>query len=139
MGFYEKLAVIMRKHWSETPWNNNPKWNNYKSTEIMIQSKLEKSFVESLEEKYGIEWIKNNVRRGPCFYYIDPASKTTRLYISDFVINNVIYEVKGSYTWNRHGQDILLEQRNRAKLNAVKEKGFKVILVLDGEHIIYGN
>ena len=37
--------------------------------------------------------------------------------------------------WNKHGKDMLLEQKNKAKLNAAKEAGYKVILVVNKEYI----
>lgn len=134
-GHYKKLAIKMQEHWLETPWNNNPKWRNYPGTQIMVQSTLEESFLRKLQDQYGIQWIIQNIKRGPAFYYIDPLSKNRRLYLSDFILDNIIYEIKGSYTWNRRGKDIILEQRNKAKLQAAKDSGYKVILVLDNREM----
>jgi len=98
-GHYKKLAETMRQHWANNPWNNMPKWGTYKDTGIQIQSNYEKNFLQDLQDKHGLEWVKENVQRGPCFYYKDPETKKERLYISDFKIDNTIFEVKGNYTW----------------------------------------
>lgn len=127
----------MQLHWKDHPWNNNSKWSTYKDTTIRIQSTNEFRFLERIEQQYGIEWLKENVNRGKCFDYFDPSTNKTRLYISDFCISNTIYEIKGSYTWNRNGANTLLQQVNESKLDAVKKCGYKVILVLDDEEIEY--
>jgi len=136
-GHYVRQAEAMRKHWEKSPWNTNPKWRNYKDTEIVIQSKLEEKFLSELEYKHGLDWIKLNVKRGPCFRYTDPSTKKEKLYISDFICNNTIYEVKGFYTWDRHGEDNNLRLQNIAKLDKVLESNYNVILVLEGENILW--
>jgi len=134
-GFYLRQAEVMRKHWENTPWNNNPKWRNYKDTDIVVQSKLEEKFLSELEIKNGLNWVKNNVKRGPCFRYVDPTTKKEKLYISDFISENTIYEIKGFYTWDKHGKDLALRLQNIAKLDKVLESKYNVILVLEGENI----
>lgn len=79
----------------------------------------------------------NKVSRGPSVWYTDPFDNTKRLYISDFMIYNTIYEIKSSWTWNRKGKNLDLENKNKAKLNECVKQGYKVILVLNGEEIIY--
>jgi hypothetical protein len=130
-GHYEKLSEVMKKRWEESPWNNKPNWRTFKSTGIQIQSTNEYNFLESLEKEYGLEWVENNVKRGPCFYYNDPISLKNRLYISDFIIDNTIYEIKGDYTWNKKGSDINLQNTNEAKLDAASEV-YNVVLILEG-------
>lgn len=134
-GHYKKLAKTMRQHWANNPWNNMPKWGTYKDTGIQIQSNYEKNFLQDLQDKHGIDWVKENVQRGPCFYYKDPETKKERLYISDFKIDNTIFEVKGNYTWNNHGKNKKLEKLNKAKLDSVKENNYNVILVLEGKKV----
>jgi hypothetical protein len=63
--------------------------------------------------------------------------KKRRLYISDYIIDNTIYEIKSSYTWNRCGKDAELENLNRAKLNECIALGHRVVLVLDKKEIKY--
>jgi hypothetical protein len=50
-------------------------------------------------------------------------------------IGNTIFEIKSHWTWDRKGNSIELKIRNEAKLNEVKSKGYKVILVLEGQEI----
>jgi hypothetical protein len=134
-GHYKKLAKTMRRHWAKNPWDNHGKWRTYEDTGILLQSNYEYNFLQELAEEHGIQYVKDNVKRGPCFYYKDPTTKKERLYISDFKIDNTIFEVKGNYTWNNHGKDKKLEKLNKAKLDSVKENNYNVILVLEGKRI----
>ena len=84
-----------------------------------------------LEEEYGIEWLVSTVVRGPSLWYNDPRDNTKRLYISDFLVDNTIYEIKSHWTWNKHGTDEALENTNKAKLDECVRQGYKVILVLN--------
>ena len=138
-GHYVRLADKMKEHWAENPWQNNTQCPllSYKSTSINYQGTYEFDFLEKLEESNGINWLSNNVKRGPSLWYIDPTDNTKRLYISDFIIDNTIYEIKSSWTWNKNGDDINLENKNKAKLNECIDKGYEVILVLNGEEIKY--
>ena len=136
-GFYIKMADHLRKLWIEKPWNTNPKWRNFEDTDIVVQSTYEEKFLMEWKKSKGIEWVKENIKRGPHFYYEDPLTKKIRMYLSDFIINDIIYEVKGWYTWNKKEKDYDLELNNRAKLDSVIEQGYKVILVLEGKEIQY--
>jgi len=138
-GHYQKLAKTMQGHWEKHPWQNNIKCPllPYKETELLYQGTHELEFLESLEFDNGIEWIVLNVKRGPSLWYIDPTDNTERLYISDFIINNTIYEIKSLWTWNKHGKDLVLEEKNKAKLTTCVNQGYNVILVLNQQRIEY--
>lgn len=139
-GHYEKLAVTMQEHWLLKPHNNlgpRGEWLMYKNTVIPYQSSYEFSFLEDLENKNDTEWLKENVKRGPPIWYIDRQTNKKRLYISDYIINNTIYEIKSSYTWNRKNKDTDLENLNRDKLNECLALGYNVVLVLDKKEIQY--
>jgi hypothetical protein len=141
-GHYEKLAKKMQEHWIANPHNNlgpRGEWEIYKETKIPYQCSYEYCFLEKLENEHGIDWIISNVARGPAIWYIDPKTLKKRLYISDYIIYNTIYEIKSSYTWNRKGKDLDLENLNRAKLNECIAQGFSVILVLDKKEIEYAS
>ena len=136
-GHYKQLAKTMQKHWEENPWQNNLQCPlvSYKDTDINYQGTFEYDFLESLEKLNGISWIKDNVKRGPSIWYEDPSDNTKRLYISDFIINDTIYEIKSRWTWNKHGKDLILEEKNKAKLTSALKEGYNVILILDKEEI----
>lgn len=136
-GHYDKLSTVMQQHWAENPWQNNPHCPlvAYKSTNVNFQGSYEYEFLEMLEEQHGIEWLNENVARGPSLWYNDPTTNTQRLYISDFIIGNTIYEIKSSWTWNKLGKDLELETKNKSKLNAARKHGYEIILVLDGRQI----
>jgi hypothetical protein len=138
-GHYKHLAETMQKHWQENPWNNNLECPIlvYKETALRYQGTYELEFLEELEDEFGLDWITKNIKRGPSLWYIDPTDNTKRLYISDFIISNTIYEIKSSWTWNKHGKDILLEKKNKAKLTACIDQCYNVVLVLNQKRISY--
>lgn len=133
-GFYERQRKIMQQHWATNPWNNNLRCPllPYKNLSLLYQGTHELKFLEKIEETYGLEWMRNNVRRGPSIWYDSPDG-TDRLYISDFIIKDTVYEIKSSWTWNHRGDDLLLEEMNKAKLTACVKMGYNVILIIDGE------
>lgn len=134
-GHYERLAGKMREYWEERPWNNKPQWAKFPKTDIQIQSSYEYNFLKELEDTHGLDWVQQNVKRGPCFYYTDPVCLKQRMYISDFIIGETIYEIKGDYTWNRKGKDVDLQKQNEAKLDSIEQ--FDVVLILEGEAILW--
>ena len=138
-GHYERLAKKMQEHWASHPWQNNLQCpiHNYKNTSLQYQGTYEYEFLEELELEYGIDWVIDNVKRGPSLWYVDPIDQTDRLYISDFIIDNTIYEIKSSWTWNKHGKDLDLEKRNRAKLTECVKQNYNVILVLNQKRLKY--
>jgi hypothetical protein len=134
-GHYKKLKEKMQEHWENNPWNPNAKCplTPYKDTTINYQGTHEYEFLESWELLNGIKWVIDNVKRGPNIWYIDPSDNAKRLYMSDFLIYNTIYEIKSLWTWNKHGKDLILEEKNKAKLAAAKSAGYDVILILNKE------
>lgn len=138
-GTYEVLRTKMQEHWKNNPHQNNLQCPLilYKDTSINYQGSFEYCFLENLETTHGIEWVKLNVKRGPALWYIDPTNAIKRLYISDFIIKNTIYEIKSLWTWNKHGKDLILEEKNKAKLTSSMQQGYNVVLVLNKEEIIW--
>jgi hypothetical protein len=138
-GHYQNLAKKMSQHWQDRPWENNTQCPiiEFKETGITFQGTYEYEFLEELEVEFGLDWITLNVKRGPSVWYIDPTDNSKRLYISDFIINNTIYEIKSSWTWNKHGKDPLLEKKNKAKLTECINQGYNVVLVLNQKRINY--
>jgi len=138
-GHYDRLAKKMQQHWEENPWQNNPHCPllEYKNSNVNYQGSYEYEFLEILEDRNGLQWIIENVARGPSIWYNDPTTNTERLYISDFLIDNTIYEIKSSWTWNKLGKDLNLENKNKAKISKALSSGYNVILVIDGKEIKY--
>jgi hypothetical protein len=138
-GHYQKLAKTMQEHWAKNPWQNNLECPilPYKNTELSYQGSYEFEFLEEIEFDKGIEWVVTNVKRGPSIWYIDPTDNTERLYISDFIIDATVYEIKSEWTWNKRGKDLVLEEKNKAKLTACVNQGYNVVLVLNQKRILY--
>ncbi len=138
MGFYERLGKRMQEILSEKTWSVDPKSKilSYKDTTILYQGQYEFEFLESLEDSNGLEWLVNNVSRGPSLWYNNPIDNKKHLYISDFIIEGVIHEVKSSWTWNKNGTDMDLERINRAKLDACVKAGYSVVLTIWKKEVI---
>jgi hypothetical protein len=137
-GTYQVLREKMQEY-----WRNNSHQNNiqcpllpYKNTELNYQGSYEYNFLSKLEEEHGLDWIQQSVTRGPSIWYNDQKG-IKRLYISDFLIYNTVYEIKSHWTWNRHDADLELEFNNKAKLTECVNAGYNVILVLEGKEIKY--
>lgn len=138
-GTFSVMRTKMQDHWKNNPHQNNLRCPlvSYKNTSINYQGSFEYCFLEKLEAEYGIDWVKSNVKRGPSLQYIDPTDGVERLYLSDFIINDTIYEIKSLWTWNKHGKDFILEEKNKAKLTSCIHHGYNVVLVLDKEEILW--
>lgn len=136
-GHYKALSVTMQQHWKDHPWKSKNQCAIvcYKNTSLVYQGTYEYHFLEGLETKFGIEYIAKNVARGPAIWYIDPVTSKKKLYISDFIVDKTIYEIKSSWTWNKNGTDLNLEMKNREKLTSALNEGYNVVLVLNKEEI----
>lgn len=115
----------------ENPYTNNTRCPllQYKDSGVIYQGGYERYFLENFENRLGLEWIRNNIKRGPGIWY--DWQDRPHLYLPDYLIGNTIYEIKSSYTWNRLGKDLQLQERNISKLKATVLSGYSVILVLD--------
>jgi hypothetical protein len=138
-GTYTVLRTKMQDHWRLHPHQNNLRCPlvPYKDTELNYQGTYEYKFLEQLEIEHSIEWLITNVKRGPSIWYNDPTDNVIRLYISDFIIDNTIYEIKSNWTWNKNGKDLVLEEKNKAKLTACIDQCYNAILVLNKKEIIW--
>jgi hypothetical protein len=104
----------------------------YKNTTMYYQGSHELKFLEKKELEYGsVELLLENVKRGPTFKYFDPTENKERNYFSDFIIDNIVYEIKSTWTWNNRKKGSDIENTNKAKLDAVINNGLKVVLVKD--------
>jgi hypothetical protein len=110
-------------------WGKGIECKKYRDTSLYYQGSFELEFLERKVYELGsVELIK----RGPAINYDFNGPK---VYLSDFLIGNTIYEVKSQWTWWHTGKDFNLLRQNTAKLNAAVSAGYRVILVLDGEEI----
>lgn len=137
-GTYQVLREKMQEYWLHNSHQNNVRCPllPYKELELVYQGTYEYEFLNNLELEKGLEWIKDNVKRGPSLWYTDTKG-VKRLYISDFIIGNTIYEIKSAWTWSNNGENLDLEENNKRKLDVCIAEGYKVILVLDKKEIEY--
>lgn len=103
------------------------------SKHFYTQSSHEVLFLDQLcaNNNMTVNELEHHVKRGPTIHYNFLGKK--HWYVSDFIINNTIYEIKSFYTWN------VDEERNKAKLQAAIEVGYEVVLVIDGIFYHYPN
>jgi len=101
----------------------------YKDTDLYYQSKLEFIFLESCE----LKGILNKVKNGLAFKYV--FDNINRLYVSDFYIpeHNLIIEIK---SYNNHGLNKTLENKNHAKWEKVLESGFNFKVLVDKQNVL---
>lgn len=130
-GFYKKLQKRMKNLWDQEPWRDRIRsyFKHYKDTNIPYQGSYEYNFLCSLESQKGIEWIKNNVKRGPSIKYI--YMNEEHLYLPDFLIENNIYEIKSKYTWKMD------KEKNCKKIEKCIELGYNVIIVINKKEMNY--
>ena len=135
MCHYKNLAKHMQLLWNKSPWSCGARseFKKFKNTSIAYQGGNEYSFLEKIENKNGIDWIEKNVKRGNGLWYLDTETNTERLYLPDFIINEIIYEIKSEYTLN------FKIKRNIDKFNSVIYNNKRLIIVIDGEEIEYLN
>jgi len=132
---YKKLAKRMQELWNENPWSCGPKseFKKYKNTSIAYQGNNEYYFLKKLEDKNGLEWVIKNVKRAYGIWYIDSETNTERLYLPDFDVDGIIYEIKSNYTLNYN------KRRNIDKFDSVVYNNKKLIIVVDTEEKEYKN
>jgi len=134
-GALESKRKKMQKFWQDHHQHSDGTASlvPYKTTSVIYQGSYEFDFLQTLETEHGLEWIEENVSRGPTIRYVSPADGTERVYLSDFIIGDTIYEIKSSWTWDHHGTNQELAAKNKAKLDECIAQGYTVILVLDKE------
>jgi hypothetical protein len=94
-------------------------------TTLYYGSSYEFKWLKSIEQLAGIDYIKENVKRGPNFRYLDIISKCMRNYPSDFIVDRTVYEIKSCYIFS------IDRDRNVIKFDSVIKQGFSLKIVLD--------
>lgn len=110
-------------------WIKAGQAKKYRNTLMYYRSTLEKAFLDKLFVQHGLEWILENVKNGKSIPYFLEGQE--RIYITDFVIDNKLYEIKSKYTLDDFGRNNEWKIKNSAKLDAALDAGFEVYLVLD--------
>lgn len=100
----------------------------YYNAELYYQGTYEKDFLDKINEQNKI----NNIKRGKRFYYFINDKK--RQYRSDFLYDNIIFEIKSSWTYGK--TDIKKREKNHIKFKSVLENGYRLIVVLDKKYFI---
>lgn len=97
----------------------------YKNTTIHYQGSYEFKWLEKMEQLYGLEFF-NKITQ-PRINYFDSTTGKIKMYYTDFVIGDTVYEIKSSWTWEK---DL---QRNKDKIKACLDEGYKVKLIINHE------
>lgn len=103
----------------------------YKETDLYYQSKLEKLFLDLAENNDLIKEIRNGISFR---YKFDSDDK---IYVSDFYMpkKNLIIEIKSKWTYNNHGMNKKLEEKNHMKWKSVTDSGYEMIVLIDKEDV----
>lgn len=96
---------------------------------ILYQGKNELKFLESLTESQ-----LNVIERGPVLKY--KFDNKIKRYLPDFVIDNVLYEIKSYWTWDNYNNK-RLRVVNKLKLRSANKAGYEVKLIVDGDEYHY--
>nr|MDO8109414.1 hypothetical protein [Candidatus Sigynarchaeota archaeon] len=99
----------------------------YYSTKLYYQGTYEKHFLDFMKKINKLDLLK----RGPRVIYRDDGK--SRTYRSDFAINNVVVEIKS--TWSYHGLNKSKVKRNNVKFQATVEKGFRLIVIYNKQYL----
>jgi len=113
------------------------KLRNYKDLDLLYQGTHELSFLETIEKEFSLQYIIDNIVRGPRFKYTGTNDKS-RTYYSDFLDKNTntIYEIKSSWWWDSADRkDLDQKENNKRKLLSAESSGYNVVLVLDKKFI----
>lgn len=104
----------------------------YYATGLYYQGSYEKEFLDDLAK----QGLITTVKRGPRVYYKNANGKTSQ-YRSDFIIGNLVYEVKSCWTYDHCGKNKKRRVNNKLKLRALKRNGFEVIMVYNKREITF--
>jgi translation initiation factor 1 (eIF-1/SUI1) len=97
----------------------------YKNTKIHYQGSYEFKWLEKMEQLYGTKFLDKITQ--PRISYYDSTTGKIRMYYTDFVIENIVYEIKSSWTWNKE------LERNKDKIKACLNEGYKVKIIINHE------
>jgi hypothetical protein len=98
---------------------------------LFYQANNEKYFLDSINNLGLINVINNGISLK---YFFD---NKLRVYISDFMYNNIIFEIKSSYTYDNTGEKqkknvyYKLRQKNNTKWKTVLQQGYRMIVIFD--------
>ena len=101
----------------------------YKNTNLNYQGSYELYFLELMEEKSLINEI---TIPEPVSYQLNDQE---HIYNPDFLFRGKVIEIKSTWTYNRNGKDKLLEKKNHAKWNAIKNSDKKIIVLMNKKEI----
>ena len=106
--------------------------HRFADTQIKFQGTYEKVYLEHLVALFGLEWLCQNVSRGPTIRYHYEGKK--RCYFSDFSVDGLITEIKSTFTWNGKGKKLAMWEKNVCKINqTIQDFGAIVLVIGDGK------
>lgn len=104
----------------------------YYNSDLYYQGSYEKRFLDKMTDLGLIDKVK----RGPRVSYKNLDGKV-RQYRSDFIIENVVYEIKSCWTYDHKGTDKKRRINNKLKLRSLKREGYDVIMICDDREISF--
>jgi hypothetical protein len=131
----EKLAEKWRETMSKQDENGLDGWErafkngagkhskteNYKG--ILCQGNYEKHFVDLLEKLN----LTNEINKPKRIFYDNKKHS----YLADFQYDNVLFEIKSTWTYDSNGKNLEGRIRNNLKWQAAINQGFKIFIIWD--------
>lgn len=96
-------------------------------------------FYQGSYEKHFLDYMFNNniknIKRGERFnYYFKNKNKQYR---SDFMLNDIIFEIKSSWTYGKKDEN--RRNKNHSKFKSVINRGFKLFVIFDKKYFVEVN
>jgi hypothetical protein len=101
------------------------KVKRYKDTELYYQGSYELYFLELMDDKGLLDQVSN----GRSYDYDFLGEK--HVYHTDFVYNGNDIEIKSGWTYNKNGEDKLLQEINETKWQSVINSGEQILILID--------
>lgn len=102
----------------------------YYNSDLYYQGTYEKHFLDFMYDNNF-----KNIKRGERFNYI--YDNKNKQYRSDFMYNNIIFEVKSSWTYGKNHID--KRNKNHKKFESVINNGYKLFIILDKKYFVEVN
>jgi len=100
------------------------KIKRYKETELYYQGSYELHFLESMEDKELLDQVSN----GRSYNYEFMGKE--HVYHTDFVYDGKDIEIKSGWTYNKNGEDKLLQEINETKWQSVREANKEIVILI---------
>jgi len=100
------------------------KVKKYKDTKLYYQGSYELHFLELMDDKGLLSQVSNG--RSYDYEFMDE----NHVYHTDFVYDSKDIEIKSGWTYNKNGEDKLLQEINETKWQSVRDVGEEIVVLI---------